>query len=578
MVRNAYHNKFWNALFNLKNDLAPIIFSQPHTHQLQKRTFLIINFKYLKQMLMKNLILNKKNRTYVFNIKFICINVMLLIFMFSLHAQSVVNCPVNHILPNVFFVENTNINVEDKITSAAIHINASDNFYKAGEEIELINGFEVIGSSSFTGIIDDDCQLGGGSIDCGFSQLSADGLPTMFWMLEDGIDAYADYDQNYYYTFGSLWLSADTFLCGDLRRKHVAWDIHRANIAENMVGKEVYAVYDGIVKSVYNAGTNIGQGIVLEHVSQTGQYFTSTYIHIDPLPNLIGSSVTTGQLIGYVTDLLYNDHLHFGIRKAPYALNISERGALPNNELNSCVCDGDPVFPEYFIDPGDLSYYDQGSVIALAGDLDFGEVPIDCAEYKTLTISNLGNTDLDITNVLFSSIGYGCEADQPNPVCWGLNIPAYQSADVQIRFDPQDLINYSGTLTINSNALSGNNIMPIEGIGIDSKEINLGNASTGITFFGLIPVGQNSGTYLHIANNGTIPLNVTSIDLPHPDFYFDPGFSQNFLIPATNGSDVTSVWINFTPTIATTYNGIITVNSDADCGNNTVSITVTSIY
>jgi hypothetical protein len=207
---------------------------------------------------------------------------------------------------------------------------------------------------------DDTVLQGGGATDCNYPELDATNLPSFNWVLEGQQSDYQSYANNGYFKFGSDWLSDASYLCGGVKKLHNGWDIHRPNYAE-IKGKEVYSAYGGTVKAVYNAGTGFAKGITIEHTDLIGDVFTTNYTHLDPLASLQGTYVNAGQLIGYVADLSANDHLHFSLRRAPYT-NTSNRGALPKylND-NNCSCGGDPVYPEYFVDPGKLNF--QGSIL-----------------------------------------------------------------------------------------------------------------------------------------------------------------------------------------------------------------------
>jgi murein DD-endopeptidase MepM/ murein hydrolase activator NlpD len=138
--------------------------------------------------------------------------------------------------------------------------------------------------------------------------------------------------------FGADWLVS----CGGLIKKHTGIDVFVE------VGEYVYAAYDVEVKAIVD-GRQDGwaYAVTIEHM-RGNEVFTTVCWHVDPLVGY--GTVRKGQKIGTVADLGSNTHLHFGVRLDEYS-NVSNRGALPQTE-----CDGDPAFPEKFVNPGLLTY------------------------------------------------------------------------------------------------------------------------------------------------------------------------------------------------------------------------------
>lgn len=185
-----------------------------------------------------------------------------------------------------------------------------------------------------------------------YSVQGSAGLPVLTWPLEGSMSDYSWPSWNFTWTWGS---------CGGSYKRHAAVDISR--VSGTIIGKKVYAAYDGVVKAwKYNGGSGWKYGVVVQHTDLYGNPFTTTYLHIDPISPgyAVGSTITRGTQIGTVADInISGDHLHFGIRRSAYSA-VSKRGALPVINQASCKCnDGnynDPVHPEYFIDPSTATY------------------------------------------------------------------------------------------------------------------------------------------------------------------------------------------------------------------------------
>lgn len=100
-------------------------------------------------------------------------------------------------------------------------------------------------------------------------------------------------------------------------------------------------------------------------------------------------------------------------------------------------------------------------IIRLEGTLAFGDVRLNESVTQTYAIHNDGNAPLNVTGVLY-----------PDGYTGGgvFSIPAGASQTVQVTFRPTAAINYNGLLTVQSNAESGVNTLPLSGYGIAVDE------------------------------------------------------------------------------------------------------------
>jgi hypothetical protein len=143
--------------------------------------------------------------------------------------------------------------------------------------------------------------------------------------------------------FSADWLES----CGGEVKKHTGIDI------EATVNESVYAAEAGEIKFIFEDTSEYHWGwcIVIEHYNS----YTTTYWHLNDPRNAqiyTGATVTKGQGIGTIKSMS-NTHLHLGVRIHAYTSdNIPNAGALPQTPN----CGGYPGYPEYFIDPEDLTY------------------------------------------------------------------------------------------------------------------------------------------------------------------------------------------------------------------------------
>jgi hypothetical protein len=193
--------------------------------------------------------------------------------------------------------------------------------------------------------------------------------------------------------------------------------------------------------------------------------------------------------------------------------------------------------------------------IALSGNLSFGSVAVGTNAQLTLVVSNGGNANLDVTNINYPP---GFTGTFTGTIAPGT------TTNVIVTFTPSDTTSYSGLVTVVSDASSGVNTNAISGTGIAAVI-----ALSGDLNFGGVIVGSSGQLTLTITNTGGVSLNVSSIDYP-------PGFSGTFSGAIAPGA-TTNVTVTFSPLVATNYNGVITVNSDAFKGTSTANASGTGI-
>lgn len=198
----------------------------------------------------------------------------------------------------------------------------------------------------------------------------------------------------------------------------------------------------------------------------------------------------------------------------------------------------------------------QTRIIAVSGDLNFGNVAVGSSNQLTLTITNLGNWLLTITNVTYPN---GFSGDFTNGT-----ILAGATTNITVTFTPTVVGNYSGAIVFGSDQTSGANGATASGVGTGPLIAVGGNLD-----FGTVTVGTSAQQTLIISNTGNSTLTVASISYP-------AGFSGAFTGTIEGGAS-TNVTVTFSPTDAISYGGTVTVNSDALGGNNTIAASGTGV-
>jgi hypothetical protein len=197
----------------------------------------------------------------------------------------------------------------------------------------------------------------------------------------------------------------------------------------------------------------------------------------------------------------------------------------------------------------------QAPGISLSGNLAFGNVAVGSSAQSTLTISNGGNSTLTVTNISYPTGFTGN---------WSGTIAAGNMQQVTVTFSPTAATIYGGTVTVHADNTSGVDTIPISGIG-ESGGLTLTSMSlSGNLAFGNVAVGSSAQSTLTISNTGNSTLTVSNISYP-------TGFSGNWSGTIVAGSSQ-QVTVTFSPTAATIYGVVATVNADNTIGVDLIPI------
>jgi hypothetical protein len=121
-------------------------------------------------------------------------------------------------------------------------------------------------------------------------------------------------------------------------------------------------------------------------------------------------------------------------------------------------------------------------IIALEGNLAFGNIEIGSSFTATLRIRNNGTEALNVTGMTSPGAGTVFFAD------WNQGTIAPGSSQaVTMRFAPTAAQTYGGTLTVNGNQTSGTNTMSISGAGVFPPRPPFSRSGVGNTVFDMPP-------------------------------------------------------------------------------------------
>lgn len=197
--------------------------------------------------------------------------------------------------------------------------------------------------------------------------------------------------------------------------------------------------------------------------------------------------------------------------------------------------------------------------IGLAGDLNFGTVTVGETSQKVLNINNTGTAPLTVTGLTLPS---GFTGTFSGVIAVG------GSQAVMLTFTPTQAIAYSGNVTVNADHTSGTNIAAIAGTGTLAATRIITLTPTSLDF-GSLEVNKTSQKTFTIKNTGNAILTISSLTLPN-------GYTASYNSGTLAADASVNVTVTFAPTTAGTFNGTLTINSNANSGMTTLPLTGTA--
>src|SRR5579863_3442779 len=194
--------------------------------------------------------------------------------------------------------------------------------------------------------------------------------------------------------------------------------------------------------------------------------------------------------------------------------------------------------------------------------LTFTNITVGQNSSQTETIKNTGGTSATISAVAASGTGFSISGITP-PV----TLTPGQSTSFSVKFAPTSAGTFNGTVTVTSDASNPSLSIPLTGTATTPAAV-LTASPTSLTFTNII-VGQNSSQTETIKNTGGSSTTISAVAAS------GTGFNTSGITPPvtlTPGQS-TSFSVKFAPTSAGTFNGTVTVTSNAS--NPSLSIPLT---
>jgi hypothetical protein len=208
--------------------------------------------------------------------------------------------------------------------------------------------------------------------------------------------------------------------------------------------------------------------------------------------------------------------------------------------------------------------------VGLSAPLNFGNQNVGTTSAPmTVTVTNTGNKNLNITKVAFTGTN-ASEFAQTN-TC-SAAVGAGKTCTISVTFTPAATGTRSASLQLTDNAPDSPETLAVSGVGVSAGSPAVSLNPTSLTF-ALQLVGSTSPSQaITLTNTGSATLSVTSI-VASGDFA-----QTNNCGTSVNAGASCTITVTFTPTAAFTRTGAITFTDNAPDSPQTASLTGTGTY
>lgn len=193
----------------------------------------------------------------------------------------------------------------------------------------------------------------------------------------------------------------------------------------------------------------------------------------------------------------------------------------------------------------------------------FGDVPVGSSISQAAQLTNTGNADLQVTQIVIS----GSTSMTLSGITFPLVVTPGQSVPFSIQFAPAAVGPVSATLTVSSNSTNPIPALALSGNGVTSVGAQLSANPSAFTF-GAVIVGNSATQAVTLRSTGGQPVVVSAITGP-------AGFTITNLpgLPLTLAPGQSQVLnVQFAPASAGLVTGVLSLSSDASNSPTTVAL------
>jgi len=198
--------------------------------------------------------------------------------------------------------------------------------------------------------------------------------------------------------------------------------------------------------------------------------------------------------------------------------------------------------------------------------INFGTVTVGTTSSQSVTVSNTGNASLSVSQAQVTGTGFGVTG-----ATFPMTIAAGGRANFSISFKPSAASNYSGSITVTSNAASSPSTIMVGGSGTTQTLQLVVNPTT--LAFGNVNVGASSTLDVTLENTGNGNFTVSQGQLSGAGFSASGVGSNLSLSPGQSAT----LAVMFSPSVAGNASGSVAITSNAPPAPVTVSFTGTGV-
>jgi len=203
----------------------------------------------------------------------------------------------------------------------------------------------------------------------------------------------------------------------------------------------------------------------------------------------------------------------------------------------------------------------QPQISVLPASVSFGTVTVGQTNSQTVTLSNPGSANLNITQSAGPGTGFGLTG-----LALPLTLAPGKSTSFTVSFTPTSGTSSSSSLTLISDAPNSPTTIPLSGTGL-APVLQLTPSTTSLSF-GSLTLNASATQSVTLTNTGNSPVSISSVNVT------GTGFTLNGSAPlmTLSAGQTASFSVMFTPTVAGTDTGSASVVSTA--ANSPLSISL----
>jgi len=196
--------------------------------------------------------------------------------------------------------------------------------------------------------------------------------------------------------------------------------------------------------------------------------------------------------------------------------------------------------------------------------VNLGNVNVGSSASQTVTLTNTETVSVTISKVASSGTGFSATG-----ITLPLTLAAGKTASLKVTFKPTSMGNATGSVTVTSNATNPTLTISLSAVGMQP---GISDVPSSISF-GSVVVGVSNTQTLTISDSGNANLTVSQASISGTGFALSSPTLPATLLP---GKSI-AFTVRFSPTIAGSYSGKVSITSNAPSATLSVPLTGTGV-